>query len=155
MTLSNLLSESQIVPELAAKERWEAIQELVDCLVRAGKVVPADREAVLDSIRQREQTMSTGIGFGIAIPHASSGKVEEVVASFGRSTSGIPFESLDGEPVNFVVLFVVPKDQFQTHLRTLAAIAKFLNDKTVREELSKAQDVSTILQVFENRSGRA
>lgn len=155
MTLSNLLSESQIVPELAAKERWEAIQELVDCLVRAGKVVPADRGAVLDSIRQREQTMSTGIGFGIAIPHASSGKVEEVVASFGRSTSGIPFESLDGEPVNFVVLFVVPKDQFQTHLRTLAAIAKFLNDKTVREELGKAPDAAGILKVFENRSGRA
>jgi len=81
--------------------------------------------------------------------------VEEVVASFGRSTSGIPFESLDGEPVNFVVLFVVPKDQFQTHLRTLAAIAKFLNDKTVREELGKAPDAAGILKVFENRSGRA
>ena len=155
MTLSNLLSEAQIVPELASKERWDAIQELVDCLVRSGKVVAADRGAVLDSIRQREQTMSTGIGFGIAIPHASSGKVGEVVAAFGRSTPGIQFESLDGEPVNFVVLFVVPKDQFQTHLRTLAAIAKFLNDKTVREELAKAADAAAILGVFENRSGRA
>jgi mannitol/fructose-specific phosphotransferase system IIA component (Ntr-type) len=62
---------------------------------------------------------------------------------------------LDGEPVNFIVLFVVPKDQFQTHLRTLAAIAKFLNDKTVREELSKAPSPAAILQVFENRSNRA
>ena len=155
MTLANLLSESQIIPEMASKQRWEAIRELVDLLVEAGKVDKSDREDVLECIRQREETMSTGIGFGIAIPHASSAKVGEVVAAFGRSTSGIPFESLDGEPVNFIVLFVVPKDQFQTHLRTLAAIAKFLNDKTVREELSKAPSSAAILQVFENRSNRA
>ncbi|MFY8269448.1 MAG: PTS sugar transporter subunit IIA [Terrimicrobiaceae bacterium] len=150
-----MLSESQIIPEIAATERWAAIRELVDCLVQAGKVSPTDREEVLESIRQREETMSTGIGFGIAIPHASSSKVGEVVAAFGRSTSGIPFESLDSEPVFFIVLFVVPKDQFQTHLRTLAAIAKFLNDKTVRDELAKASGPQAILQVFENRSGRA
>jgi mannitol/fructose-specific phosphotransferase system IIA component (Ntr-type) len=98
--------------------------------------------------------MSTGIGFGIAIPHASSSKVGEVVAAFGRSSVGIQFDALDGEPVFFIVLFVVPKDQFQTHLRTLAAIAKFLNDKTVREELTKAENIPSILQVFENRSTR-
>ncbi len=155
MTLANLLSEPQIIPELAAKERWEAIHELVDRLVASGKIETTDRETVLDSIRQREETMSTGIGFGIAIPHASSSKVSEVVAAFGRSSKGIPFDSLDGEPVFFIVLFVVPKDQFQTHLRTLAAIAKFLNDKTVRDELGKAPDANAILQVFENRSGRA
>ena len=154
MTLANLLSESQIIPEMAAKERWQAIKELVDCLVASGKIERDDEEAILESIRQREETMSTGIGFGIAIPHASSSKVGDVVAAFGRSTVGIPFDALDGEPVFFIVLFVVPKDQFQTHLRTLAVIAKFLNDKTVREELSKAENVSTILQVFENRSGR-
>ena len=154
MTLANLLSEPQIIPEMASTERWEAIRELVDCLVDAGKIEKADREDVLQSIRQREETMSTGIGFGIAIPHASSSKVTNVVAAFGRSTSGIPFDSLDGEPVNFIVLFVVPKDQFQTHLRTLAAIAKFLNDKTVREELTKSPTPQDILQVFENRSAR-
>lgn len=154
MTLANLLSESQIIPEMAACERWEAIRELVARLVDAGKIDRADCEDVLQSIRQREETMSTGIGFGIAIPHASSSKVTEVVAAFGRSSKGIPFDSLDGEPVNFIVLFVVPKDQFQTHLRTLAAIAKFLNDKTVREELSKSPTPQDILQVFENRSAR-
>jgi len=155
MTLANLLSESQIIPEMASTERWEAIRELVTRLVESGKIEKSDSEDVLESIRQREETMSTGIGFGIAIPHASSPKVSEVVAAFGRSTPGVPFDSLDGEPVNFIVLFVVPKDQFQTHLRTLAAIAKFLNDKTVREELSKATSSSGILQVFENRSTRA
>jgi len=155
MTLANLLSEPQIVPEMASAERWAAIEELVDTLVAAGKIDSADRPEVLESIRQREQTMSTGIGSGIAIPHASSAKVTEVVAAFGRSRSGIAFESLDGEPVFFIVLFVVPKDQFQTHLRTLAAIAKFLNDQAVREELGAAGSAKAILDVFENRSARA
>lgn len=154
MTLANLLSADQIVPDMKAKGRWEAIAELVELLVGTGKIRAEDREQVLESIKQREQTMSTGIGFGIAIPHASSDKVADVVASFGRSTSGIEFDSLDALPVFFVVLFVVPKDQFQTHLRTLAAIAKFLNDKAVRDELGKAQNADQILQVFENRSPR-
>lgn len=152
MTLANLLSEGQILPDLKAEGRWEAISEIVDLLVGAGRVRPEDRDSVLDSIRQREQTMSTGIGLGIAIPHASSDKVEEVVAGFGRSKKGIEFDSLDGQPVSFIVLFVVPKDQFQTHLRTLAAIAKFLNDRTVREELSAAPDAHGILDVFVKRS---
>ena len=128
---------------------------MVDVLVKAGKIRDEERELVLESIKQREQTMSTGIGFGIAIPHASSDIVEEVVAAFGRSTIGIEFDSLDGQPVFFIVLFVVPKDQFQTHLRTLAAIAKFLNYKAVRDELSKAHDAAQILRVFESRSPRS
>lgn len=154
MTLANLLSAEQIVPDLKATARWDAIRELVDVLVAAGKIREEEREPVLESIRQREQTMSTGIGFGIAIPHASSDKVNEVVAAFGRSTKGVEFDSLDGQPVFFIVLFVVPKDQFQTHLRTLAAIAKFLNDKTVRDELGKADNAAQVLQVFESRSPR-
>ena len=128
---------------------------MVDVLVDAGKIREEEREVVLESIKEREQTMSTGIGFGIAIPHASSDIVEEVVAAFGRSTIGIEFDSLDGQPVFFIVLFVVPKDQFQTHLRTLAAIAKFLNDKAVRDELSRADDAGQILRVFESRSPEA
>lgn len=152
MTLGNLLSEGQILPELRATGRWEAIAELVDLLVATGKIQADDREPVLESIRQREQTMSTGIGLGIAIPHASSNRVSDVVAAFGRSHSGIDFESLDDQPVHFVVLFVVPKDQFQTHLRTLAAIAKFLNDPQVREELSRAGSARQILDVFEQRT---
>ena len=76
-----------------------------------------------------------------------------MVAAFGRSPSGIEFDSLDNELVHFIVLFVVPRDQFQVHLRTLAAIAKFLNDRTVREELATAPDAQAILQVFASRGG--
>jgi mannitol/fructose-specific phosphotransferase system IIA component (Ntr-type) len=149
MNLGNLLSVDRIVPEMQASERWSAIVELVDLLVARGKVKPDDRDLVLAALRQREETMSTGIGFGIAIPHASSDRVGEVVAAFGRSLKGIEFDSLDNAPVKYIVLFVVPKDQFQTHLRTLAAIAKFLNDRATRDKLGAAASADEIFGIFQ------
>ena len=148
MNLGNLLSVDRILPQMQANERWSAIVELVELLVGRGKVRAEDRDLVLAALRQREETMSTGIGFGIAIPHASSERVDEVVAAFGRSMSGIEFDSLDNAPVKFIVLFVVPKDQFQTHLRTLAAIAKFLNDRGTRERLGNAASAEEIHDIF-------
>lgn len=154
MMLANLLSAGQIIPEMKSGERWQAIEEIVNALVTSGRIEECDKPSVLAALKQREETMSTGIGFGIAIPHASSDCVTEVVAGFGRSRGGIEFDSLDNQPVHFIVLFIVPRDQFQTHLRTLAAIAKFLNDRTVREELGSASTAEDILKVFTNRSQR-
>ena len=155
MNLGDLLSLEQIIPEMKASERWSAIVELVDLLVSLQHVAAEDRDQVLAALRQREETMSTGIGFGIAIPHASSDRVGKVVAAFGRSGTGIEFDSLDNAPVSFIVLFVVPKDQFQTHLRTLAAIAKFLNDRTVRDRLGTAKSAAELLDIFKNPPPKA
>ncbi len=148
MSLGNLLSGEQIIPEMTATERWPAIVELIDLLVRLDKIKAEDRDSILASLKQREETMSTGIGFGIAIPHASSDRISDVVAAFGRSASGIEFDALDNAPVKFVVLFIVPKNQFQTHLRTLASIAKFLNDRTTRDKLAGAKSTGEILSIF-------
>ena len=134
---------------MQATERWPAIVELIDLLVSQDRIAPASRDGILAAFKQREETMSTGIGFGIAIPHASSEDVAEVVAAFGRSTQGIEFDALDNAPVKFVVLFIVPKNQFQTHLRTLASIAKFLNDRSVRESLASAGTKEEILAIFQ------
>ncbi len=120
----------------------------MDLLEKKGFVTTLDRPEISAALKVREQTMSTGIGMGIAIPHASSPRVTSVLAAFGRSKAGIEFGSLDNVPVRFVVLFVVPKDQFQIHLRTLAAIAKFLNDRGVRERLASAESPGEILEIF-------
>ncbi len=152
MDLSSLLTVEQILPQMQSTERWGAIAELVDLLTKVGKVKPDDHDTVLGALKQREETMSTGIGFGIAIPHASSDRVNEVVAAFGRSSGGIEFDALDNAPVKNVVLFVVPRDQFQMHLRTLAAIAKLLNDRAVREALGAATTAEEILAIFKSRS---
>ena len=152
MALADILSAEQIIPEMRATERWPAIVELIDLLVSQNKIKPPDRDSILASLKQREETMSTGIGFGIAIPHCSSDRLEEVVAAFGRSSRGIEFDALDNAPVKFVVLFIVPKNQFQTHLRTLASIAKFLNDRSVRESLANAKSADEIFAIFRDRA---
>jgi nitrogen PTS system EIIA component len=152
MTLTNLLSEEQIIPEMVATDRWQAIEEIVNRLVETGHLGTSCRDEVVAALRHREENISTGIGFGLAIPHASCESIKEVTACFGRSKGGIDFESLDGRPVHIILLFLVPKDQFQTHLRTLAAIAKFLNDPAVRSELTAAPDAKAILGVFERKA---
>jgi mannitol/fructose-specific phosphotransferase system IIA component (Ntr-type) len=151
MSLASLLTAEQIIPEMKATERWAAIVELIDLLVSLGNMQGVCRDSILASLKQREETMSTGIGFGIAIPHCSSDRIDDVVAAFGRSSAGIDFDALDNAPVKFVVLFVVPKNQFQTHLRTLASIAKFLNDRSVRESLASAKSAEEILGIFRDR----
>jgi len=148
MTLDALLSVEQIIPAMQATERWPAIVELVDLLVGAGRIRAEHRDAILAQLRAREDSMSTGIGFGIAIPHATTDLVDGVVVAFGRAVDGINFDSLDNAPVQFVVLFLVPSNQFQLHLRTLAAIAKFLNEREIREQLGGAGTREEILRVF-------
>jgi mannitol/fructose-specific phosphotransferase system IIA component (Ntr-type) len=115
-----------IVINLQAKDRWEAIDELINCLVINNKIKPEHRDAIIASVRKRESAMTTGIGFGIGIPHASTDLVSEVVGAVGRSRIGVQFDSLDNMPVKIVGLFLVPQGQFQKHLLTLANIAKLI-----------------------------
>jgi mannitol/fructose-specific phosphotransferase system IIA component (Ntr-type) len=151
MTLGDSLTPQQIIPDMEATDHWPAICELVEHLVACGKIAPEHQEPILEALKQREEAMSTGIGCGVAIPHTSSEHVEEVVAAFGRSEAGIEFNSLDGLPVKLMVLFIVPKDQFQLHLKTLAAIAKYLNDPRIRQELMEADDSERLLAILKRR----
>jgi mannitol/fructose-specific phosphotransferase system IIA component (Ntr-type) len=123
MDLGDIISPEQIKPDLKATNRWEAIDELIDNLVESGKIKPENREAIVAVVKKRESSMSTGIGFGIGIPHASTDLIYEVTGALGRSRQGVNFDALDNQPVNLVVLFLVPQGQFQKHLHTLAKIA--------------------------------
>lgn len=148
MDLADILSPEQINPDMKATNRWEAIDELISHLVSVGKIKPENREAILTVVKKRETTMSTGIGFGIGIPHASSDLIYEVVGALGRSRKGINFDALDNQPVNLVMLFVVPQGHFQKHLRTLADIAKLLKNETSRRALEEAADAQTMYQAI-------
>jgi mannitol/fructose-specific phosphotransferase system IIA component (Ntr-type) len=148
MNLGDILTTQQIVPELKATNRWEAIDELIGTLVLAGRITPADREAVTAVVKKREQSMSTGIGFGIGIPHASTELIGEVVAAFGRSKAGVNFDALDNQPVHLVTLFLVPQGQFQKHLHTLAGIAKVLRKEDFLKALEAAADAEAMMAVI-------
>ena len=148
MTLNEIVKTEHIVSELKATNRWEAIDELVDNLVANGAIAKSDRDAVIDVVRTRENSMSTGIGYGIGIPHASTDLIETVVGALGRSKNGIDFEALDNQPVTLVVLFLVPKGQFQKHLHTLANIARQLHNSEFRAALENAEDADSIFQIL-------
>lgn len=152
MTLSSLISSDRVIPEMVATEHWPAICELIDQLVVSGSFPDSGRENILDALRSREEQCTTGIGNGIAIPHSFSDDIDEVTAVFGRSKEGIDFGSLDHAPVNFVVLFLVPREQYNLHLRTLAAIAKMLNNRTVREKLHEAASTEELIDVLSQRA---
>lgn len=151
MNLSELLTVDRIVPEMEATEHWPAIEELVEHLDRLGLLEADTRQEVLAALKEREERISTGIGLGVAIPHAFSDRVGEVLTVFGRSLKGIDFESIDNAPVRFVVLFVVPNHCYHEHLRTLAAIAKIFHNGEIRTLLTEAQDAEGILRVLQER----
>ncbi len=148
MDIGDILSREQIIPDLRATNRWEAIDELINNLVTTGKIRPEHREAISAVVRKRESSMSTGIGFGIGIPHASTDLIHEVTGALGRSGKGVDFDALDNQPVTLVMLFLVPQGQFQKHLHTLAEIAKLLHRNEFRKALEEAPDAEAMYKII-------
>ncbi|MEM9481303.1 MAG: PTS sugar transporter subunit IIA [Verrucomicrobiota bacterium] len=155
MNLATLLTANQIVPQMQSTDHWEAIVELVEHLQANGFIDEVQRDPVLEALREREEKISTGVGHGVAIPHAFSDEVENVTAVFGRSDEGIEFDALDNSPVNFVILFVVPRSEYHMHLKTLAAIAKLFTSREVRDNLRVAESADEILAIFSQRPARS
>lgn len=149
MTLSDILNAECVIPEMRATDRWQAIDELLAQLVKAGRIKAEHLPAITQAVKKRETTMSTGIGFGIGIPHATTDLITDVVGAFGRSKTGINFDALDEQPVNLIVLFLVPQGQFQKHLHTLANIAKFLHDRPLREKLQAATNADEVVKIIQ------
>jgi mannitol/fructose-specific phosphotransferase system IIA component (Ntr-type) len=154
MDLGDILSPQQIKADLPAATRWEAIDELINLLVECGRIKPEHKEAIVAVVKKRENSMSTGIGTGIGIPHASTDLIPEVVGAFGRSKKGINFDALDNQPVTLVMLFLVPQGQFQKHLHTLAKIARLLHRKEFRQALENAPDAAAMYQIIKAESGK-
>lgn len=148
MMLHELITEpEQIVADLQATDRWATIAELMAVFVRTGRITEGDAEAVTAAVRKREESMSTGIGNGIGIPHAPSEHVSRVQALIAIAHHDVDFAALDGEPVRIVVLFVVPQNEFQEHLNTLANIARVLNDEETRRKFREATTPEEVLTI--------
>ena len=148
MNLTEILSAEQIIPRLAAADRWAVIDHLIDVLVRTHKIRAEDRDAVRKAVKDRETSKSTGIGYGIGLPHASVACIQDVVAVFGRVTPGVDFQALDNQPVTLCLLFLTPQGQFQKHLLLLSTVARFLSNKENRQKLEAAPSAEEILAIF-------
>ena len=152
MTLAELLTPERVIAELQSGENLPAIEEMVARLVEVEALPESQKEPALEALRAREDQRSTGIGGGIAIPHAFLPDLEKVIAIFARSKPGVDFCALDRAPVHFIVLFIVPESQYTLHLKTLAAIAKILNSADTRKRLAEANNENEMIEVLSQRA---
>jgi mannitol/fructose-specific phosphotransferase system IIA component (Ntr-type) len=119
-----------------ATDKHGVITALIDTLAETGGLV--DRDAALDAVLKRESERTTGIGYGLAIPHGKSDGCRELVMAAGKPAEPVDFESLDRRPVTFVVLLVSPPDQTGPHIQALAKISRLMNIEEFRAAVDKA-----------------
>ena len=148
MDISELLSAKRIINLTKEKAKDTALKSLVRCLARTDFV--AKEKELSKAISDRERILSTGIGQGIAIPHAKIPSVSGFVAALGISKDGIPFDSLDGRPAHVIVMIAGPEGQNEEYLRILARFTGALKPEETRNRIlgaaKKADQVLAILQ---------
>ncbi|WP_096225209.1 fructose-specific PTS transporter subunit EIIC [Geobacillus sp. FJAT-46040] len=146
MKITDLLTKETVILELQAKTKSEVIDELAAKLAEAGAV--SDVEAFKRAIWAREQQSTTGVGDGIAIPHAKTAAVKRPAVAFGRSVEGIDYESLDGKPSHLFFMIAAPEGGEQTHLQALARLSSMLMDASFRAELENASSEEEVVRLL-------
>ncbi len=135
-----------IAAELQGTTKTEVLGELTEALLRVEKSL--DREDVVRVLQEREKLGSTGIGEGVAIPHGKLKDLDRLLISFGRSSSGVDFDSMDGKPAHLFFLLVAPEESVGVHLKTLARISKLLKNPLVRKRLLDAGDAADLHRII-------
>jgi PTS system fructose-specific IIA component/PTS system nitrogen regulatory IIA component len=136
--MSDFVVREAIAPSLEAKTKEDVIREMVTHLQKAGYFKGTDSEDVVKAIVKRELLGSTGIGRGVAIPHAKHPCVERLIGTVAISSTGVGFDSLDGEPVYVFVLLISPQDRPGDHLRALENVSRCLRDEGFVHSLRQA-----------------
>ncbi|WP_248929604.1 PTS sugar transporter subunit IIA [Paenibacillus hamazuiensis] len=148
MNIQGLLHEQSIMIPLDASDKESCIRAMIDGLEKAGCI--GDKAAYLDAVLKREQTGSTGIGFGVAIPHGKSAGVTKPGLAFAKLAKPLDWQSLDGNPVSIVFMIAVPEAAAgNEHLQILIALSRKLIDEQFRESLlsvTEPQQLTAILQ---------
>jgi len=147
MLLTELIREDLIKINLEAKDKWEAIEELIDVLISAHELSLSDRTEVVKAVLEREKSLSTGLEHGVAIPHGAVDCLDDLVGVLG-TTPGIPFQSHDDQDARLIILLLIPKGAFQHHVRTLAGIAKLGSIPKVRENIFKAETATEVMKAL-------
>lgn len=149
MLLTEILQRECVRVPVQAKDKESVITELVDLLEANGLL--SDRDTVLKAVLAREQTRTTGIGSGIAIPHGKCKAVKELVMAIGIAHEPIDFASVDGQPVAIILLLVSPADQTGPHIQALARISRLMLDEPFRQSLEKATSVEQAYELLSNK----
>jgi fructose-specific phosphotransferase system IIA component len=145
-SLAALLKPEAIVLELVSRDKVAVIRELARPLIDDGTIT--DEQEFFSAVLRRENLESTGIGLGIAIPHARTGAVKKTALAFGLSREGVDFNSLDGKPSHVVFLIAAPEDRKTEYIMTLARVSKLLRRDEVRADLIAAQTTQDIVNII-------
>ena len=149
MRMSDFVVREAIIPQLAASTKEGVIREMVESLRGAGQFRGADLEDVIRAILKRELLGSTGIGRGVAIPHTKHNGVERLIGTVAVSRAGVPFDSVDREPVHVFVLLISPQDRPGDHLRALENVSRCLRDDSFVRSLRQATTREEIIRLLE------
>jgi len=149
MILTQILHPTCVKVPLESKDKQGAITELIGLLDAGGLL--QDKKAVTEAVLAREQTRSTGIGSGIAIPHGKCKGVKELVMAVGLAPEQIDFDSIDGKPVTTIILLVSPLDQTGPHIQALARISRLMLDEQFKKSLEKATSAEEVYELLSNK----
>ncbi len=153
MKLSELLTKESVILPLEAADKWSAIAIMAQGMADMGALAQDQVAGVEAALVAREESMTTGMEAGIAIPHAAVDDIPEVIAVLGIAPDGVPFETLDGQPARILVCLAIPRAKKLQHIRTLAEIAKLLSRAPVRERLLGCDAPQQVLEAIAAEEG--
>jgi PTS system fructose-specific IIC component len=148
MKITELLTKQTILLNIEGNQKESTIDQLVKILYTAGKI--SSKEDYKAAILKREEQSTTGIGEGIAIPHAKVAAVKEAAIAFGKSSVGVDYQSLDGQPAHLFFMIAAPEGANNTHLEALARLSGMLMNEEVRKELLNATSADEVLSIIDN-----
>ncbi len=148
MLVSDLITEGNLMPDLQAEDKQSAYALMLQHLANNGIISKDLIPSSLQALQIREDKMTTAMGGGIALPHATIPKLPSLCTLLARSPKGIPCEAMDGKLVTIFFLILVPPDQNQTHLQTLATVAKFFNRRGIKSKILQAPGSAEILELL-------
>jgi fructose-specific phosphotransferase system IIA component len=148
MKLSNLIEEDLMSFELSSEGKDDVIGELVD-LAAQSKLV-RDRDLLLEEVLKREKLVTTGVGHGVAFPHAKTRAMKGIVIAFGRSTDGVSFAAMDHKPVRLFFLIAAPEDTIGAHLNVMARLSFLMKSQENRDRLLAAKNAGEVMEVLDS-----
>ncbi len=148
MKLTEILTADCIKVPLVASKKQEAIEELVGLLATHGKLT--DEAAVLKAVLDREATRSTGIGYGLAVPHGKCAGCPRLCMAIGKPEAPVEFGSTDGKPVELIVLLASPPDQTGPHIQALARISRLMLMEEFRNQIIVAKSADAVFEIIRN-----
>lgn len=148
MKLSKFCDENLITFDLKSTDKNSVIEELVD--IASGSTLVKDRDQLLADIYHREQMVTTGIGYGVAFPHAKTKATKGIVIAFGRHNAGIDFDAMDKKPVNVFFLIAAPEDAIGAHLNVMARLSYIMKSEENRKELMNVNSPGELLAILDS-----